>query len=82
MPRYKLLDAPETPVAALHRAAEIGQQAGLRYVYAGNVPGDQYEHTRCPECGATCIHRYGYTVRNLMNGTRCPKCDHELAMVI
>lgn len=82
MPRYKLLDAPETPVAALHRAAEIGHQAGLRYVYAGNVPGDQYEHTRCPECGATCVHRHGYTIRNMMNGARCPKCDHELAMVI
>ena len=82
MPRYKLLDAPTTPVSTLHHAAEIGQQAGLRYVYAGNVPGDQYEDTRCPECGALCIHRHGYTVRNMMNGTRCPQCDHELAMVI
>jgi pyruvate formate lyase activating enzyme len=81
-PRYKLLDAPPTPVSTLHRAAEIGYEAGLRYVYAGNVPGDAYEHTRCPECGQICIHRYGYTIRNLMDGRRCPTCNYELAVVI
>lgn len=81
-PRYKLLDAPPTPVGTLHRAAEIGYQAGLHYVYAGNVPGDRYEHTRCPECGAICIQRYGYTIRNIMDGTRCPTCHHELAVVL
>jgi len=80
-PRYKLLDAPPTPVETLHRAAEIGYQAGLRYVYAGNVPGDNYEHTRCPKCGTICIHRYGYFVRNLMAGNQCPTCGHELAIV-
>jgi pyruvate formate lyase activating enzyme len=80
-PRYKLLDAPPTPVETLHRAAEIGYQAGLRYVYAGNVPGDQYEHTRCPNCGTICIHRYGYFIRNLMTGHKCPTCGHELAVV-
>jgi len=81
-PRYKLLDAPPTPVSTLHRAAEIGYQAGLRYVYAGNVPGDTYEHTRCPECGQICIHRYGYTIRNLMDGRKCPTCNYELAVVL
>jgi pyruvate formate lyase activating enzyme len=81
-PRYKLLDAPPTPVSTLHRAAEIGYEAGLRYVYAGNVPGDRYEHTRCPECGTICVHRYGYTIRNLMDGQRCPTCSYELAVVL
>ena len=82
-PRFKLLDAPPTPVETLHRAAEIGYQAGLRYVYAGNVPGDSYEHTRCPECGQICIHRYGYSVRNLMeDGRTCPTCGYALAVVV
>jgi pyruvate formate lyase activating enzyme len=81
-PRYKLLDAPVTPVATLHRAAEIGYQAGLRYVYAGNVPGDRFEHTRCPECGQICIQRYGYTVHMLMDGRRCPTCGYELAVIL
>jgi pyruvate formate lyase activating enzyme len=82
LPHYKLLDAPPTPVSTLHHAAEIGYQAGLRYVYAGNIPGDQYEHTRCPECGQICIHRYGYHIRNLMDGRKCPTCGYELALVI
>jgi pyruvate formate lyase activating enzyme len=82
-PRYKLLDAPQTPVETLHRAAEIGYEAGLRYVYAGNVPGDNYEHTRCPQCDAVCVHRYGYYIRNLLrDGNRCPSCGHELAVVL
>jgi pyruvate formate lyase activating enzyme len=81
-PRYKLLDAPPTPVSTLHRAAEIGYNAGLNYVYVGNVPGNTYEHTRCPECGAICIHRQGYTVRNLMDGRTCRTCGYELAVIV
>jgi pyruvate formate lyase activating enzyme len=81
-PRYKLLDAPPTPVSTLHRAAEIGYAAGLNYVYAGNVPGDHYEHTRCPECGAICIHRQGYRVRKLLDGRTCRTCGYELAVVV
>jgi pyruvate formate lyase activating enzyme len=81
-PRYKLLDAPPTPVHTLHRAAEIGYQSGMRYVYAGNVPGDRYEHTRCPECGTICIHRYGYTIRNLMDGAACTTCGYQLRVII
>jgi pyruvate formate lyase activating enzyme len=82
-PRYKLLDAPPTPVSTLHRAVEIGYAEGLNYVYAGNVPGDAYEHTRCPECGTICIHRQGYRVRNLMgDGRRCATCGYELAVVV
>ncbi len=82
IPRYKMLDASPTPVSTLHQAAEIGRQAGLRYVYVGNVPGDEHEHTLCPQCGAICIRRYGYSIRNLMEGNRCPKCGYELAMVL
>ena len=81
-PRYKLLDAPPTPVSTLHRVADIGYEVGLRYVYAGNVPGDKYEHTRCPKCGQICIHRYGYHIQNLMDGIKCPTCGYELAVVI
>lgn len=81
-PRYKLLDAPPTPVSTLNRAAQIGLSAGLRYVYTGNVPGSPYEHTICPECGQICIHRYGYFTRNLMKGRQCPTCGYELALII
>jgi pyruvate formate lyase activating enzyme len=73
---------PVTPVSSIHRAVEIGYEAGLHYVYAGNVPGDRYEHTRCPACGAVAIERFGYRLNNkLVDGARCPRCGESLAVV-
>ncbi|MCS7047415.1 MAG: AmmeMemoRadiSam system radical SAM enzyme [Gemmataceae bacterium] len=75
---YKMSTTPDTEVAALLRAAEIGVEAGLRYVYAGNRPGQvgEWENTRCHGCGATLIQRYGYLVRSyrLTADGRCPRC--------
>lgn len=61
---YRMTEPPPTDVATLLRAAEIGQEAGLHYVYAGNLPGrvDPYEHTLCPGCGKAVIERMGYVV--------------------
>ena len=76
-PDYKMNDRGSTPVATLLRAAEIGTQEGLRYVYAGNLPGrvGEWENTRCPECRATLIERYGFQVRrNRLRDGRCPDC--------
>ncbi len=73
-PAYRLLDVPPTPIATLERAARLGREAGLRYVYVGNVPGGG-EDTRCPGCGARLISRLGYAVReNRLRGGRCPDC--------
>ena len=47
---YYVLDRPPTPVATLRRARAIGLEAGLRYVYEGNVPGEDGENTLCPNC--------------------------------
>ena len=60
------------------RAAEIGRNAGLRFVYAGNLPGSvsDLENTRCPNCARTVIQRYGYFIekyRLTPNGC-CPDC--------
>ncbi|MEO8349217.1 MAG: radical SAM protein, partial [Acidobacteriota bacterium] len=76
-PDYKMTDPGATPASTLVRAAEIGTQAGLRYVYAGNLPGrvGKWEDTRCPGCGTSVIERFGFRVRRnrLVNGA-CPKC--------
>jgi pyruvate formate lyase activating enzyme len=75
-PAYKMLNAPVTPVATLRRAVEIGKAAGLRYVYAGNVPGEQGENTWCYACGTLLIERFGYRVRaNRIVGGKCPECS-------
>jgi pyruvate formate lyase activating enzyme len=77
-PDYKMTDRGATPAATLVRAAEIGSEEGLRYIYAGNLPGlvGQWENTRCAECGTTVIERFGFMVRrnHLVNGA-CPKCE-------
>ncbi|HFE53087.1 MAG TPA: AmmeMemoRadiSam system radical SAM enzyme, partial [Bacteroidetes bacterium] len=46
-PHYQMTDVPATPISVLKRAREIGLEEGLRYVYSGNVPGDEGEHTYC-----------------------------------
>ncbi len=78
-PDYKMTDPPPTSVKTLLRAAEIGQEAGLKYVYAGNIPGrvGEYETTYCPECRSPLVERYSYVIRRYQvtgRGT-CPKCD-------
>jgi pyruvate formate lyase activating enzyme len=81
-PDYKMIDPPPTSVKTLLRAAEIGQEAGLKYVYAGNLPGrtGEYEHTFCPNCRAPLIERYSYTIRGykLTAQGACPKCGTAL----
>ena len=77
-PDYKMTDPPPTSVATLLRAAEIGLEAGLHFVYAGNIPGRtrEYEHTFCPSCQTLLIERSGFTVYryHLTAKGTCPKC--------
>ncbi|MBN1285158.1 MAG: AmmeMemoRadiSam system radical SAM enzyme [Anaerolineae bacterium] len=76
-PDYKMTAPGHTPADTLDRAAEIGVEAGLRFVYAGNLPGRtrDWENTRCPQCNATLITRFGFQVRkNVLKGGRCPNC--------
>jgi pyruvate formate lyase activating enzyme len=75
---YKMTGPENTSAVTLMRAARIGQSAGLRYVYAGNLPGETVglENTRCPSCAATVIERRGFRVlRNRLSAAgRCPDC--------
>jgi len=74
-PHYKMTSIPPTPVETLHRAREIGLSRGLKYVYSGNVPGDEGEKTNCYQCGELLIDRYGYRIlKNIIKDGRCPKC--------
>jgi pyruvate formate lyase activating enzyme len=74
-PTYRLADAPRTPLATLRGARQIGLDAGLRYVYEGNVPGEGGENTLCPSCGGLLIKRYGYIIeKNLLARGHCPGC--------
>jgi len=74
-PTYKLTDRPPTPVETLVKAREIGINAGLKYVYTGNVPGESGEKTFCDQCDHLLIDRWGFYVQNnrIKNG-KCPQC--------
>jgi len=80
---YRMTDPENTPAATLIRASEIGREAGLRYVYAGNIPGHvgEYESTFCPGCNRMVIERRGYTIiaYHLTAGGACPHCGTLLA---
>jgi len=75
---YKMAGRGGTPVATLLRAAQIGREEGLHFVYAGNLPGrvGEWEDTRCPSCGETVVKRTGFRVvqNRLTAGGSCPKC--------
>ena len=81
-PAYKMADVPPTSTTALHRAARIGLDAGLRYVYTGNVPGDVWENTQCPGCTRCLIRRRGFEVlQTRVRDGRCPDCATPIAGV-
>ncbi len=74
-PTYKLVDRPATPLPTMLKAREIGISAGLKYVYTGNVPGENSENTFCYACGEQVIGRRGFFVsQNLVKENKCPKC--------
>lgn len=82
---YKMSDVPSTRPEQLHTAVNIGKEEGLRYVYAGNIPGavGDSENTRCPGCGALLIRRRGFAVLEdrVTPSGKCPQCGYAIAGV-
>ena len=78
-PTYKMLNLPRTPASLLQRAREIGIKAGLRYVYWGNIPGEEGEDTFCPQCGRKVIERVGFrVVKNDVVKGECLHCHTKI----
>src|SRR5262249_1760643 len=79
---YKMTEPENTSAGMLRDAAEIGRESGLRYVYAGNLPGQvgDLEDTHCASCGETLISRYGYYIREyrITADGRCPSCTAQI----
>ena len=81
-PDYRMEDIPATPAAILQQAAEIGEEAGLQFVYAGNLPGKvgSLEDTLCPKCKHILIRRRGFWVleNHLTSAGNCPDCGQKI----
>ena len=81
-PDYKMTDRERTPVETLLRAYQHGKNAGISFVYAGNLPGrvQNTESTFCPGCNALLIERVGFrVVSNYLNEGCCPKCNSSIS---
>ena len=80
-PDWKMNELPPTPASTLTQARRIGMDAGLRYVYTGNVHDSEGGTTFCPTCHAALIERDWYTIRRSDLGTsgRCPHCQTQIA---
>jgi pyruvate formate lyase activating enzyme len=79
-PHFRMTDVRQTPVETLVQAAKIGASEGLRYVYIGNAPGLDFQHTLCPGCERLVIERSGYGIaRNSIRKGRCEHCGTGIA---
>lgn len=82
MPMHKLMHLAQTPVSILENARKIAQEAGLKYVYIGNVPGTEAESTYCPNCKKKIIDRRGYKIiSNAIKQGKCSYCGEKIAGV-
>ncbi|MDH4207893.1 MAG: AmmeMemoRadiSam system radical SAM enzyme, partial [Anaerolineae bacterium] len=80
-PAYRF-SAPPTPVTALERGWRLAHEAGLEYVYLGNVPGHRLENTYCPGCGQLLIERQGFSVTQWrLRDHSCPECGKAVPIV-
>jgi pyruvate formate lyase activating enzyme len=76
-PIYNLRDISPTPLPTLQGLHKIAKK-NLKHVYLGNVPLGKEHNTFCPNCGAVCINRTGYSIETKMKGNRCEKCGEEI----
>lgn len=75
---YRMTENSNTTAEQLMRACEIGRASGLRYIYAGNLPGrvGRWENTYCPSCDELLVERYGYLIKavRITSAGKCPTC--------
>jgi len=84
MPNLEFADVPPTPLSTLERAREIGHEAGLDFVYLGNVDVPGGEDTVCPRCGQTALSRrgFGVTAEQVDEDGSCVSCGAPLNVIV
>lgn len=81
-PAYKMLNLPPTPIETLERAWKVAKDAGLKYVYIGNVPGHPYDNTYCYSCGKLVIKRLGFEVLEFkIREGKCYNCGAKIHVI-
>ena len=82
-PYYEMKNVPPTAVADLEKAYKIAKDAGMKYVYIGNVPSGMGENTYCHSCGEILVERDGYQIMadSLKTDKKCPKCGTDIDII-
>lgn len=82
-PDYNMQNLPSTPITTLEKHYKVAKEAGLKYVYLGNVPGHALENTYCPSCGKMVVERYGFDITNwyLDRENKCKNCSNPIVIV-
>jgi len=82
IPYLELSHLSSTPVATLEKAQRIGKEAGLKFVYLGNVPGHELENTYCPKCGRLLIKRLNYSILEYhIEKEKCTYCKEPIPII-
>jgi pyruvate formate lyase activating enzyme len=80
-PYYQLTDTKPTPMKTLEKAVKIGKKAGLKYIYAGNIPGNDFESTFCPKCNAKVIERFMFNIGEInLKKDCCAYCGKKIKL--
>jgi pyruvate formate lyase activating enzyme len=81
-PDYQMTDKPPTPIPTMEMAHDVGKEAGLKFIYLGNVALRHGEDTVCPKCGALVIHRMGFNVLSMeAKDGHCKVCGEDLYLM-
>lgn len=81
IPAYKLPHFDTTPIDVIKKICRVGHKAGLKYVYAGNIPGTYLEDTYCPRCKQLMIDRELYSVMRFDKKGKCANCGEDLNLI-
>lgn len=79
---WKLRNLSGTSLETVKKVRQIGIKEGLKYVYAGNIWGQETKNTFCPSCGKTVIERIGYEIRMMDKSGKCPYCKRKIDLII
>jgi pyruvate formate lyase activating enzyme len=79
VPEFKLKNLPPTPNSSMEMARKMAMESGIKFVYTGNNPGQEGNHTYCPQCGKKVVERLSFQVlHSLLKQGKCPDCGYKL----